>query len=150
MMRYITLLKNRFVVVAAILSAMGLLFASQVEADHGGGDPYHYSAWSTTAIGFSVAGQGWLAHAQFINSTNPDQARAYFCQQFGFFNCQVTGPTDTWVRSAGQCWSGAVGSSSQAIVTSAWSRTVASVTCPSNKPNLGTNWVQVASIPFEF
>jgi len=148
-MRYVYILKSKAGLFAFAAGAICLL-GTAVKAHHGGADPYHYSAMTPNTIAFSVAGQPWTAVRSPDTVSNPDRALAYFCQQFGFYNCQVLGPTDTWVRSQGECWAGAAGVGVKATVTSAWSRQLAAVSCPANKPNLSVQRVQVASIPFEF
>lgn len=148
-MRIAQMLKSKTFILAIVTGAVCML-GPAVKAHHGGADPYHYSAWTEGIVPFTVNGQGWQGHRQGVWTTHPDQARAYFCQVFGFFNCQVPGPVDTWIRSAGECWAGAIGSGTSTVVISGWSQHLPQVSCPAGKTNLGRYWVQVASIPFVF
>lgn len=127
-------------------AAFGLLFAVASQAS--AADPFHYSAWCAGRIDFGSSSQPWFTAGQKIFTTNPDTGRSYFCQNFGFFNCQVQGPTDTWIRARVKCWSGAIGSSNSTTVFADWSRQISSIACPSGFPNVGSVDTSVASIPF--
>lgn len=147
-MQYLSILKGKLALLIVAVGAI-CLSGETAQATHGGSDPFHYSDWSTGWINFTVAGQNWGAISMADYTANPDVFGAYFCQKFGFYNCQVTGPTDTWVRAAAKCKNS--GGTQTDWIYTAWSRSVPTVSCPSSYPYIATAvYAQVASIPYVF
>jgi len=135
--------KLQMTVIASLIAACSIyVFGSKVQAHHG---VFHESSWQTSMFIFGTAPNSWDAVPQKIFNTNPDQARAYLCQNFGFFNCQVAAP-DTQVAAGAHCWSGTVGSSNVTSVASSWANTIATVACPAGFPNIGTSFVKVRTM----
>jgi hypothetical protein len=128
------------VVVVGALCALG----SKAEAQ------FNYSNWSNVngTITFGPGGGSYTAFPWKIFTANPDQAKGYFCENFGFFNCQVTPAGNTWLMTYARCYSGAIGGSTSSDVQSAWSTSIPSVTCPAGYPNLGEEWIKVASVSY--
>jgi hypothetical protein len=141
-MRYVQELKKWGVLLVLAMGAICTV-GSQAKADD-----FNYSGWFTSQFTFGPAGHTYTAVPWKVFTTNPDQARGYFCENFGFFNCQVTPDGNTWLRTFAECWSGAIGSSSSTTIQSDWSTSIPSKACPAGFPNLGTEWIQAASISY--
>lgn len=124
-----------------LAAAMLLLSTTQASADS-----YNYSNWSTGRITFGPSGGTWTTAVYPNTSTYPHRSRVGLCQNFGFYNCQVSATGNTWVRAAARCRNSAY---STTIAYGPWSQTLSTAVCPSNYPYYyGTTWSRVASISY--
>ena len=119
----------------AAIASIIMLAGTPAAASSGG---WHYSGWHNGTIQF--ASNTWKTGITPNFGASPDEANGYFCQLFGFYNCQVTGPSDTWIKTGMYCGS--------TWVTGPWSRSISVAKCTTGSPYIDTIYVQVASLPY--